>query len=350
MSNFIETNAEEIVLRSMANVFISESLDPVGQEDDDINNDGKKNKTDKYLFNRRKTVGAAIAAEKAKRVKKEEIENSLWETLEEKKLYRPEKATTSDEKDIEIAEKSVKNKVKINPDINEEYLDEKNVPTNPSLWSKMKSRAKSKFDVYPSAYANGWAAKEYKKAGGGWKSVSEERGPCWKGYKQVGMKKKNGREVPNCVPVKEESLQEKSVSKAQQRFMGMVHAKKKGEMKGGSDEVQKAADSMSDKEAKKFASTKHKGLPEKKDVKESIKIISFESRDAVAAVRADIEKKYGKGAIMDTSPEAMKKRREEAEKNRKNRKPVDTRDEKEKETEGRYRSDGPGGAKRYQGD
>jgi hypothetical protein len=53
-------------------------------------------------------------------------------------------------------------------------LEEKNVPTNPSLWSKMKSRAKSKFDVYPSAYANGWAAKEYKKAGGGWKSVSEE--------------------------------------------------------------------------------------------------------------------------------------------------------------------------------
>lgn len=53
-------------------------------------------------------------------------------------------------------------------------LEEKNVPTNPALWSKMKSRAKSKFDVYPSAYANGWAVKEYKKAGGGWKSVSEE--------------------------------------------------------------------------------------------------------------------------------------------------------------------------------
>jgi hypothetical protein len=53
-------------------------------------------------------------------------------------------------------------------------LEEKNVPTNPSLWSKMKAKAKAKFDVYPSAYANGWAAKEYKKAGGKWKSVSEE--------------------------------------------------------------------------------------------------------------------------------------------------------------------------------
>ena len=56
---------------------------------------------------------------------------------------------------------------------NEETILEKNVPTNPALWSKMKSRAKSKFDVYPSAYANGWASKEYKKAGGGWKTAKE---------------------------------------------------------------------------------------------------------------------------------------------------------------------------------
>ena len=54
-----------------------------------------------------------------------------------------------------------------------EVLTEKNVPTNPSLWSKMKQKAKQKFDVYPSAYANGWAAKEYKKAGGGWKTANE---------------------------------------------------------------------------------------------------------------------------------------------------------------------------------
>ena len=30
--------------------------------------------------------------------------------------------------------------------------------------------------------------------------VSEEQGPCWKGYKQIGMKMKDGRQVPNCVP------------------------------------------------------------------------------------------------------------------------------------------------------
>lgn len=55
-----------------------------------------------------------------------------------------------------------------------DQLQEKNAPTNPALWSRAKSLARSKFDVYPSAYANGWASKWYKSKGGGWKSVSEE--------------------------------------------------------------------------------------------------------------------------------------------------------------------------------
>jgi prophage maintenance system killer protein len=46
---------------------------------------------------------------------------------------------------------------------------ERNIPTNPEKWSYYKSQAKKKFDVYPSAYANAWAAKMYKKAGGGWR-------------------------------------------------------------------------------------------------------------------------------------------------------------------------------------
>jgi hypothetical protein len=58
--------------------------------------------------------------------------------------------------------------------IGEDVLSEKNVPTNPGLWSRAKSAAKSKFDVYPSAYANGWAAKWYKSKGGGWKTEETE--------------------------------------------------------------------------------------------------------------------------------------------------------------------------------
>ncbi len=47
---------------------------------------------------------------------------------------------------------------------------EKNVPTDPAKWAASKAAAKKKFDVYPSAYANGWAAKNYKAKGGGWKT------------------------------------------------------------------------------------------------------------------------------------------------------------------------------------
>ena len=42
------------------NKSMSEKMDPVGQEDSDINNDGKTDKTDKYLSNRRKAIAANL--------------------------------------------------------------------------------------------------------------------------------------------------------------------------------------------------------------------------------------------------------------------------------------------------
>ena len=63
-------------------------------------------------------------------------------------------------------------------------------------------------------------------------------------------------------------LSEKAKSRAQQRFFGMVRAAQKGEMDNPSSEVLDAADSMKVDDVKKFAKTKHKGLPEKKEVKE----------------------------------------------------------------------------------
>ena len=47
--------------------------------------------------------------------------------------------------------------------------ESKNCPTDPAKWAASKAAAKAKFDVYPSAYANGWAAKNYKSKGGGWR-------------------------------------------------------------------------------------------------------------------------------------------------------------------------------------
>lgn len=51
---------------------------------------------------------------------------------------------------------------------------EKSIPTNPSKWSAAKSAARQKFKVYPSAYANLWAAKKYKSMGGRWRSGKAE--------------------------------------------------------------------------------------------------------------------------------------------------------------------------------
>ena len=50
-----------------------------------------------------------------------------------------------------------------------------NKATNPSLWAQALAKAKAKFDVYPSAYANAWAAKWYKSKGGGWTSGKKSK-------------------------------------------------------------------------------------------------------------------------------------------------------------------------------
>ena len=50
-----------------------------------------------------------------------------------------------------------------------EKVEKANVPTDPALYARVKAAAKAKFDVYPSAYANAWLVREYKKRGGGYR-------------------------------------------------------------------------------------------------------------------------------------------------------------------------------------
>jgi hypothetical protein len=51
---------------------------------------------------------------------------------------------------------------------------EKNSPTNPSLWQSCVAWAKANYDVWPSAYASGAAAKRYKSKGGRWKKSKKK--------------------------------------------------------------------------------------------------------------------------------------------------------------------------------
>ena len=79
-----------------------EALDPVGKEDGDVNNDGKKDKTDKYLMNRRKAIGKAMKKESFSDWR-DELSEVVGDALNEKP----------------IKEKAVKNVVKINPKLGE---------------------------------------------------------------------------------------------------------------------------------------------------------------------------------------------------------------------------------------
>jgi hypothetical protein len=113
-----------------------------------------------------------------------------------------------------------------------EFLEEKNKPTSPEKWARAKAQAKSKFDVYPSAYANAWAAKKYKSMGGGWRSVSEE----------------------NEENVAEGSLTEMDKSASQPGRDGRVsHSTYGSRDKGGSKEPEKEAKPITSKKAKQDA-------------------------------------------------------------------------------------------------
>jgi hypothetical protein len=88
-----------------------EALDPVGQEDADIDNDGDTDKTDKYLHNRRKAVGKAI---KKKNVKEgfSDWRGDLSEVIGDVKK-------NNKSEDVKVTEREITNKIKINPSLGE---------------------------------------------------------------------------------------------------------------------------------------------------------------------------------------------------------------------------------------
>ncbi len=82
----------------------TEALDPVGKEDGDVDNDGKKTTSDKYIMKRREAIRKAIAAKK-----------KVSEQLGEELVIE----VSGEEKDGKIKEKKVNNKISINPELKE---------------------------------------------------------------------------------------------------------------------------------------------------------------------------------------------------------------------------------------
>ena len=103
-----------------------------------------------------------------------------------------------------------------------------------------------------------------------------------------------------------------ALSKKQQRFFGIVRAIQKGEQAPTTPETAKAAEDMKKTDVKKFASTKHKGFPEKKVTTEEVKLnrkISFpemQKRIRDAKERARDKKKESERLYSDTKKHGVK--------------------------------------------
>ena len=94
-----------------------------------------------------------------------------------------------------------------------------------------------------------------------------------------------------------------ALSKKQQRFFGIVRAIQKGEQAPTTPETAKAARDMKKGDVKDFASTKHKGLPEKKVSKESVEVSEAEKKLPLVKMNkkaSDLER--------DGSSKSMKRR------------------------------------------
>ena len=166
-----------------------EALDPVGKEDGDVNNDGKKDGTDKYLLNRRKAIGKAIKKKMSEGVRDMDPEKG---TAERKARLEKKRGMKMDD----------------HPQYQKEGYGAPG--HNPGSGEKSVARAKALMDKQgrkgaPGLDAMAAAKKEHEARRGVKKeeveAVAEGDGdPCWDTHKQVGMKKKGGKMVPNCVP------------------------------------------------------------------------------------------------------------------------------------------------------
>ena len=213
-----------------------EGLDPVGKEDGDVNNDGKKDKNDKYLMNRRKAIGSAIK-NKMSSMKKEETEAAEYiETVAKvkeaerqndiKRWVQKESLSSNWRNDLSevmtddidskpIKEKNVKNKIKINPKLGE-AIEEiggtivEMVEVDEAVYGGTPAKKEDDRMTVTNAdkKANTPAYRAYKAGNKKYKSADHmnegDGDPCWDSHKQVGMKKKGGKMVPNCVPKNEE--------------------------------------------------------------------------------------------------------------------------------------------------
>jgi heterodisulfide reductase subunit C len=106
--------------------------------------------------------------------------------------YGQNEATINEDSETKRLEMLIKNLEETNKLLVQQLKDTKSLPSNKK--ENIKKSIALNLDLIN--YYKKWL-KDYQAAAN--ESVNEAS-PCWKGYKQVGMKDKGGRQVPNCVP------------------------------------------------------------------------------------------------------------------------------------------------------
>jgi hypothetical protein len=309
----------------------SKQLDPVGKEDKDIDNDGDHDKSDKYLLNRRKVRSKIIAPQERLKTDRDmfNIPKSEQEAARERILAKTKAKREKMKEEIEqideiaplvaggiaaaaaapyLAKKFLapkvnraldnatkSNKLPLSSGGNMQQLrqakqaagmkeDIELVDEGMTMKDFKANRQKNKRrEASADAEKRGHVGKEWYNSGRKYSPDEAKRSRANMDDEErrtrhrsavdpdneddnnySADKTKNPKKIRKQKAMGEGYLSEKSLNRAQQRFMGMVYAAKKGETPA-SPEVAKAASGMSKKAARDFAKTKHEGLPEKKE-------------------------------------------------------------------------------------
>ena len=116
-----------------------------------------------------------LSPEKARKLRAQGGKKAIGNAAKRKKAADPNQDRPgTGNKPINVSNKIKKEHSMKSFDQFKKSLEEKNVPTDPAKWAASTAAAKAKFDVYPSAYANAWASKNYKSKGGSWRKESFE--------------------------------------------------------------------------------------------------------------------------------------------------------------------------------
>jgi hypothetical protein len=113
----VQSQHEKSRDKGQPGVSVPKKLDAVGKEDSDVNNDGKVDKQDVYLKNRRSKIGKEIEKKKVKNEEVERVSEGFSNWRED--LYEIADEISANNKK-KIKEKKVNNKVVINPEFKEE--------------------------------------------------------------------------------------------------------------------------------------------------------------------------------------------------------------------------------------